>query len=278
MRLEEVVDHRDDLLGRQRRGGVWVEEGRLVDEVTRALPTATTVSSTVFRNVRLSARHCGGMLPIGCGTAPSPVTRIGIDAGVGREPLDQTVVADVAVGSICVSVSGRTRTARPARRCARARSRLPGPAGPSGRPTSRGSPRSAGCTRRSRSGSARPGPDGAGTTARTRTSARSSRWGSTRPLEDLPHADTPAEALGVGLRDLAEARVQVLPGLAVAEHVDEALVVEPAVRNSTRSSGTPTMCARTRVCLGRCDTPIVCDAGQDDPLQMPHGTMAIGFV
>jgi hypothetical protein len=46
------------------------------------------------------------------------------------------------------------------------------------------------------------------------------------PPEELD-ADAPAEALGVRLDDRPEPRVQVLAGLPVSEHVDEALVVEP---------------------------------------------------
>ena len=46
------------------------------------------------------------------------------------------------------------------------------------------------------------------------------------PLEELD-ADAPTEALGVRLHDRPEPRVQVLAGLAVTEHVDEALVIEP---------------------------------------------------
>ena len=45
------------------------------------------------------------------------------------------------------------------------------------------------------------------------------------PPEQLDAHPTP-ETLGVGLDDLAQPRIQVLAGLAVPEHVDEALVVE----------------------------------------------------
>ena len=45
------------------------------------------------------------------------------------------------------------------------------------------------------------------------------------------------------------------------------------------SSGTPTVSAR-KWCVSRTlwQTPIVRDAGNAEPAQMPHGTIAIGFV
>ena len=46
-----------------------------------------------------------------------------------------------------------------------------------------------------------------------------------------------------------------------------------------RSSGTPTAPAR-KACVSRTlwHTPIVCAAGHSDAAQIPHGTIAIGFV
>ena len=55
--------------------------------------------------------------------------------------------------------------------------------------------------------------------------------------------------------------------------------LNPAVRNAIRSSGTPTRDARN-ACVSRTlwQTPIVCAAGHLEPAQIPHGTIAIGFV
>ena len=55
--------------------------------------------------------------------------------------------------------------------------------------------------------------------------------------------------------------------------------LNPAVRNSTFRSGTPTVSARNE-CVSRTlwHTPIVFAAGHREPAQMPHGTIAIGFV
>jgi hypothetical protein len=55
--------------------------------------------------------------------------------------------------------------------------------------------------------------------------------------------------------------------------------LNPAVRNSIRSCDTPTVCARNAwVSRTLWHTPTTFDAGSRDPLQMPQGTIAIGFV
>ncbi len=96
--------------------------------------------------------------------------------------------------------------------------------------------------------------------------------------EDLD-ADPPPESVGIGLDDRAQARVQVLARLAVAEDVDEALVVEPCraeldplLRHAHRPGE-----ERVRVADAVAHADAF-DAGQREPLQIPHGTMAIGFV
>ena len=205
MGLDQVVDHVDDPIDGERRGRVRVQRGRPGTTSSREpSTTARTVSSTTFRNVRLSARHCGG-------SAPNP---IGCDARCDRPspaPRRRRPRADPRSGPRC----GRSRRARSVAPVSSARMNcarelvvplelelLAGielrvrPA-----PTRRGSRRCAGGTRRSRCGTARPGRRGARNHGHV-LGAVLARLGRevAEPLEQLD-ADAPTEALGVRLDD-----------------------------------------------------------------------------